>query len=106
MSTPSPQPTFDPNMDPNAMDPNAMDPAAAGMMDTDPQADQAAAQNHRKQDLNVYTVMLVISFVCLVIAIILMVVELGRWGDLGSMPYRTDSARPANLNVITSPFWR
>jgi hypothetical protein len=33
-----------------------------------------------KQELDVYTVMLIISFVCIVTATILLYIELDRWG--------------------------
>ena len=103
MSTPSQPSTIDPSMDPN-FDPNAMDPNMDPNMMGASEADAVEPSNYRKQDLNIYTVMLVISFVCLVVAIILLIVELSRWGDLGSMPYSTRSAVP-NVNWIGFPSW-
>ena len=35
----------------------------------------------QKQQLNIYTVMLIISFICILTASLLLYVELERWGD-------------------------
>ncbi len=50
-----------------------------------------AEQVYRKQSLNVYTVMLVISFVALIAAIILLAMNLSQWEGL-PFPYNTSSA--------------
>lgn len=59
--------------------------------------------SYSKQSLNVYTVMLVIAFVCLITAIILLTVELGKWDGL-PFPYKTNTAKPTP-NWITQPIW-
>lgn len=55
----------------------------------------------QKQRLNVYTVMLIISFICIITATILLYVELERWG---SFPWwNTQDARPAGVWLDQSP---
>jgi hypothetical protein len=45
----------------------------------------------QKQRADVYTVMLIIAFICIVTATILMYAELKRWG--GSPPWNTSDAK-------------
>jgi len=70
-----------------------MAPEAAAV---DPAQEAAAPQVYRKQDLNIYTVMLLISLVCLIVAIILLFLEIREWGSL-PFPYKTDSAKIQGL---------
>ncbi|TWU32816.1 hypothetical protein [Novipirellula artificiosorum] len=52
----------------------------------------------RKQPASVYTVMLLLSVIFLLIAVIAMFVELGRWAP---DYYRTNSAQPGAMVVHT-----
>ena len=49
----------------------------------------------RKQGMNIYTVMLVISFVCLLIGTIVLFMEFSKFGG-----WNTDSAKPQTASVI------
>ena len=60
-------------------------------------ADAAAAGPAQKQKLNVYTVMLVIAFLCIVTACILLYQEITRWGKYPW--WETNEGKP---NVQTS----
>lgn len=62
-------------------------------MSTLPGNTPGASGRPRKQPADVYTVMLIVSFIALLIACILMSVELGRYGEF---PYwDTREAQPA-----------
>ena len=52
---------------------------------------QQEEQVYRKQSLNVYTVMLLIAFIALIIAIILLAMNLSQWEGL-PFPYNTSDA--------------
>lgn len=55
----------------------------------------------QKQKTNVYTVMLIISFVCILTAIVLLVLELRRWG---TSPYwDTSSGTPTPQAHYSAP---
>ena len=55
----------------------------------------------RKRSLDVYTVMLIISFVCLVVGTLLLWSELGKYNNDGQWPWKTGSATPRLSYVIT-----
>ena len=56
----------------------------------------------QKQKANVYTMMLIFSFLALVLACVLMYLELDRYGhDLKAKEYRKSSMRP-----VISEVWR
>lgn len=55
-----------------------------------------------KQPANIYFVLLVISAICLTIAVTAMFIELGRWGP---DYWNTSSARP-QLGMMLTQFWR
>ena len=55
----------------------------------------------QKQRINVYTVMLVISFICIVVACILLYMELGRWGNYPW--WRTQEAVPRSAQLHVDP---
>ena len=69
---------------PNSADPNQATTAAAAQT-------QALT---RPQGVNVYTVMLIVSFVALLIACLLLFLELRRWG---SFPYWSVPTGPAMI---------
>ena len=48
----------------------------------------------RKQQFNVYTVMLIISFFCLLVGTLLLLMEMNNYGDLGEWPWKTEEGRP------------
>ncbi len=49
----------------------------------------------RKQNFNVYTVMLIISFVCLLIGTILLFLELQRgYGNVTDFPWKVNEGKP------------
>lgn len=50
----------------------------------------------QKQRANIYTVMLVISFICIVTATMLLYAELNRWGDAPTW-WNTSEAVPAGI---------
>lgn len=67
----------------------------------EPTVDQAASQPApapraeiptQKQKTNIYTMMLIISFICIVVACILLFWEVTLWGDYPW--WRTDESRP------------
>ena len=52
----------------------------------------------RKQNFNIYTVMLIISFFCLLIGTLLLFFELRAYGDFPSdWPWKTDAGRPREV---------
>lgn len=51
----------------------------------------------RKQNFNIYTVMLIISFVCLLIGTVLLWIELRSYGDLTEWPWKVDEGRPREV---------
>jgi hypothetical protein len=55
-------------------------------------ASPGAAASEQKQRTNVYTVMLVISFICIVVSCVLLYMELKRWGNYPW--WRTTDAEP------------
>ncbi len=57
----------------------------------------------QKQKTNIYTVMLIISFVCIVIACVLLAWELSLWG---SYPWwDVNQARPDLSQAVVPPKW-
>ncbi len=48
----------------------------------------------RKQSFSVYTVMLIVSFICLLVGSLLLLNELGNYGGLGDFPWKTGDAQP------------
>ena len=54
----------------------------------------------RKQTFNVYTVMLIISFICLLVGTLLLLRELGNYGGVGDFPWKTGDARPVVSFVV------
>jgi len=59
----------------------------------------------RKQNFNIYTVMLIISFFCLLIGTLFLYMELTKYGDLTDWPWKTDSGRPRQvLNMLSGAF--
>ena len=48
----------------------------------------------RKQNFNIYTIMLIISFVCLLIGTLLMWIELTKYGSPLEFPWKVDDAKP------------
>ena len=58
----------------------------------------------QKQKTNVYTVMLIIAFVCLVIACLLLALELSRWGA-GSKPWNTSEATVQHVPPSEAAAW-
>jgi hypothetical protein len=68
------------------------------------EAVENASPVYRKQSMNIYTSMLVISFVCLLVAIIALAIELKKWGGI-NFPYRTNSAKPTVSGMLELPFY-
>ena len=54
----------------------------------------------RKQTFNVYTVMLIISFLCLLVGTLLLLRELGNYGGATDFPWKTGEARPSVSFVV------
>ncbi len=52
----------------------------------------------RKQNFNIFTVMLIISFFCLLTGTLLMLRELQQFGDVGDFPWRTSGATPVQAS--------
>ncbi len=53
------------------------------------------AQPTRKHDFNIYTVMLIVSFVALLVGTLLLFMELNQYGSFpGSFPWKTTDAVP------------
>lgn len=55
----------------------------------------------QKQRANIYTVMLIISFICILTATLLLYFELERWGD--APWWNTDAAKPTGAWLIHPP---
>lgn len=55
----------------------------------------------RKQGANVYTVMLLMSMLFMLVAVIAMFVEFRRYE--GTLPWKTDDARPQVMHRIDPP---
>lgn len=55
----------------------------------------------RKQGANVYTVMLLMSMLFMLVAVIAMFVEFRRYE--GTLPWKTDDARPQVMHRIDAP---
>jgi hypothetical protein len=53
----------------------------------------------RKQPVNVYTVMMIVSFIMLLLACILMFMELRRYGGAGA-PWNTQEAQPQQVRWV------
>ena len=53
----------------------------------------------QKQKTDVYTVLLIISLICLVLACGLLFFELRRWGSFPGRPWSTNEARP-NVRAV------
>jgi hypothetical protein len=59
----------------------------------------------RKQNFNIYTVMLIISFVCLLIGTLLLFFELRQYGDFPSeWPWKVTEGRPRTVLEILDRF--
>jgi hypothetical protein len=54
----------------------------------------AAATSSAKRPLNIYTLMVLISFICMAAGTILLLIELSNWGTFSDLPWKTDSATP------------
>lgn len=54
----------------------------------------------QKQRLNVYTMMLIISFFAIVTATLLLFFELERWGGVKEKPWNTSAAKPAATSSL------
>ncbi len=54
----------------------------------------------QKQKTNVYTVMLIVSFICIVAACLLLYAELKRWG---SYPWWNTAAATPNAQALVVP---
>ncbi|MGI9518675.1 MAG: hypothetical protein ACR2NP_16580 [Pirellulaceae bacterium] len=54
----------------------------------------------RKQSFNVYTVMLIISFICLLAGTLLLLRELSNYGGVGESPWKTGDAQPRVSYVV------
>ncbi|WP_145350838.1 hypothetical protein [Roseimaritima multifibrata] len=55
----------------------------------------------RKQNANIYTVMLLVSMLFMLVAVIAMFVEFRRYE--GTLPWKTDEARPQVMHHTTLP---
>lgn len=62
---------------------------------------QSPAPATQKQRLNVYTMMLVLSFICLVTASIVLHLELKKWGEKDW--WKTNAEAPKPQTVIVTP---
>ena len=51
----------------------------------------------RKQNFNIYTVMLIISFFCLLLGTLLMLRELQNFGSVSGFPWNTNAATPVQV---------
>ncbi|WP_153558553.1 hypothetical protein [Roseimaritima sediminicola] len=58
---------------------------------------------NRKQSANVYTVMLLLSMLFMFVAVIAMFVEFRRYE--GTLPWKTDDARPQVMHAIDAPHY-
>ncbi len=47
-----------------------------------------------KRPLDLYTLLILISFVAMALGTVILLLELSRWGDFSSLPWNTDSATP------------
>ena len=56
----------------------------------------------QKQKPNVYTVMLILSFVALFMACLLLYLELARYGPIPS--WKTEGAKPAPVSQVSPPW--
>jgi hypothetical protein len=53
----------------------------------------AVRSSTAKRPLDVFTVMTLVSFVAMLAGTIILLLELGKWGNLSELPWNTDSAR-------------
>lgn len=58
----------------------------------------------RKQNFNIYTVMLIISFFCLLIGTLLLFFELQSYGNLTEWPWKVDEGRPREVLELFGRF--
>ena len=60
----------------------------------------------RKQNFNIYSVMLIISFVCLLVGTLLLWLELSKYGAITDSPWNTTEGRPesASIDLIRGMF--
>ena len=58
----------------------------------------------RKQNSNVYTVMLIISFVCLLIGTLLLFLNLQQYGSVTDFPWKVNEGKPKEVLKITDTF--
>ena len=52
----------------------------------------------RKQNFSIYTVMLIVSFGCLLLGTLLMLFELQNFGGVGTFPWNTIGADPTDVS--------
>ncbi len=62
---------------------------------------QPLNEQGRKQGANVYTVMLLMSMLFMLVAVIAMFIEFRRYE--GTLPWKTDDARPQVMHRIDAP---
>ncbi len=58
----------------------------------------------RKQNFNIYTVMLIISFFCLMIGTLLLFLELQSYGNLTDWPWKVDEGQPREVLALFGRF--
>ncbi len=60
-----------------------------------------AAAATRKQEFNIYTLMLIISFIALLIGTLLLFLELNKYGTFpGTFPWKTTNAIPSTSSLV------
>ena len=64
---------------------------------------QPLNESNRKQGANVYTVMLLMSMLFMLVAVIAMFIEFRRYE--GTLPWKTDDARPQVMHSIERPHY-
>ena len=70
------------------------DLAAADVEPTLEEVQPEVALPTQKQKTDIYTVMLIISLISLLVACLLLVFELNRWGTFPGRPWDTSEAKP------------
>jgi len=63
-------------------------------------ATSVSAPVTRKQEFNIYTLMLIIAFVALLIGTFVLFIELNEYGTFPGSPWKTNEAEPAGLTWI------
>jgi hypothetical protein len=59
-----------------------------------PEEISSVSSSNVKRPLDLYTVMMLISFVAMLAGTIILLIELGQWGNLSELPWNTDGATP------------